>query len=231
MQRLWFQFITMTSHCLKNEWAQRERLFSPLLFALTFILLFWFALGELADELKLKLYAAQTFLAAMLALQISYLRMYEPDEDDDAFTMLRTLDVAPTAWFFSRYITVWGLSFLILIPTKFLAALFLGLPLEMVFSWFSLVTSLLALAGLAALGLLLATMTMRVEGRHILFPVIYFPLTVPVLLAAVNATLMHWQEGLSMETLLGSWLGLLLAFDVIYISLSWVLFGELVKPE
>jgi hypothetical protein len=66
-----------------------------------------------------------------------------------------------------------------------------------------------------------------------IYPLIYFPLTTPVLLAAMQASLLALDpETVSMSALWAgparSWAGLLLAFDVIYLTLGVLLYGELV---
>ena len=57
-----------------------------------------------------------------------------------------------------------------------------------------------------------------------LFPLLYFPLAIPVLLASVQATLIFLGGG---EQGASQWLGLLAGFDIIYFTLGLLLFGEL----
>ena len=60
-----------------------------------------------------------------------------------------------------------------------------------------------------------------------LLPLLLFPLLVPTLLAAVRATTLV-LTGDPMGQL-GSWVGLMTAFDVIYWSLCGMLFGRVVE--
>jgi heme exporter protein B len=74
-------------------------------------------------------------------------------------------------------------------------------------------------------------MMLRSNARQILYPLLYFPLTTPVLLAAVESSKALLIEQHSLGHLMSSWLGLLVISGIMYFTLSLLLFGELVKPE
>ncbi|MFN7640396.1 MAG: hypothetical protein ACK5PR_01455, partial [bacterium] len=139
--------------------------------------------------------------------------------------------ISPTAWFLSKYLVVITLGVLILMPTLLLANLFLNEGRDNLLDSSMMGIALIALLGLGALGVLLSTMMLRSNAKQILYPLIYFPLTTPVLLAAVESSRAHLVDGSSLEKLLSSWLGLLVIFGIMYFTLSLLLFGELVKPE
>ena len=84
---------------------------------------------------------------------------------------------------------------------------------------------------LASLGVLLSTMMLRSSAKQILYPLIYFPLTTPVLLSAAESARSILVDGKDLQYLLSSWLGLLMIFGIMYFTLCLLLFGELVKPE
>jgi len=81
----------------------------------------------------------------------------------------------------------------------------------------------LGAAGLAAPGTFYAAMTSQTRGAQLLLPLLLLPLAAPVLLAATRATALL-LTGDPMGQL-GSWLGLLAAFDVVFWSLGAALFG------
>ena len=216
---------------LQVEWSNAERLLSPLLFSGTMILLFAFAFGKVEAQFLPQLFIAATFLTAFLSLQIAFSRVLEPDMQDRVFDQIRTYPVSPGAWFLSKYTIVILLGTLILIPTLFLSNLFLNDSPNSFLSTQIVAVALLAVLSLGALGVLLSTMMLRSNAKQILYPLLYFPLTTPVLLSAVESTRALLGGGKDLNELMSSWLGLLMIFGIMYFTLSLLLFGELVKPE
>jgi heme exporter protein B len=72
-------------------------------------------------------------------------------------------------------------------------------------------------------------MMLKARGREVLFPLLYFPLAIPVLLAGSEAVLSFVENADSSPA--WQWIGLLAGFDVIFITLSALLYGELVSTE
>lgn len=133
--------------------------------------------------------------------------------------------------FLAKYVVVMTFSFMVLIATLSVSMFFyqdlfsLLRPLEV------LVVATIAMAGLAAVGILISAMMLQVESSQILYPILYFPLTTPVLLGAVQSSLELIEKQHSLGDILPSWLGLVIVFDIIYITLSVLLFSELVKAD
>jgi len=231
MKSYFHQLWAMLVQNIKVEWSNAERWISPLLFAITMLLLFSFAIGSLEADVIAKVFVAETFLTALLALQLSLARTLEPDTHDRVFELLRTYPIAPTAWFLSKYILVLMTGTLIVFPTILLSSFFHAESAVTLLYLPVFAVAFLVIASLGSLGLLLSTMTMRAGSRQILYPVLYFPLTVPVLLCAVESCKAIIISQQSIAELMGSWLGLLTIFGIIYLTLGLLLFSELVKPE
>lgn len=221
------QLLLITRQGLRAELADRERLVSPILFGITLLLLFSFAIGEVEPDLRRKIYVAETFLTTFFALQISFSRLFEPDRQDRVFDLMRSYPVSHTAWFLAKYLLILLLGILTLLPTMLFSAFLHHNDKDPLFSWAIVGIAMLALAGLSAVGLLLSAMTLKANSRQILYPLLYFPLTTPVLLAATSASLSY----LELKQWTGNvqtWASLLLAFDTIYFTLGLLLYGELV---
>jgi heme exporter protein B len=221
------QLAVLVGQGVRAELADKERLVSPVLFGMTMLILFSFAMGEPDPLLKRNFFVAQTFLTAFLALQLSFSRLFEPDRQDRVFDLMRTYPISSMAWFLSKYLLVLLLGAAILVPTILFSAFLYHSDKEPVLAWVVIGIALLALAGLSALGVLLSAMTLKANARQILYPLLYFPLTTPVLLAATNASLTYLEVGEVTENVT-TWACLLLAFDVIYFTLGLLLYGELV---
>ena len=231
MKRQLLQFRALLAQSIHAEWASAERWLSPLLFALTMLLLFSFAFGRVEPAFVPQLFVAATFLTAFFALQIAFSRVLEPDMQDRVFDQLRSYPIAPTAWFMSKYLLVLMIGLMILGPTLVLADLFINESTISFLSFPLFAIAACSLIALGALGVLLSTMMLRSNARQILYPLLYFPLTTPVLLAAVESSKALLIEQHSLSHLMSSWLGLLVISGIMYFTLSLLLFGELVKPE
>ncbi|MBC7661906.1 MAG: heme exporter protein CcmB [Chitinophagaceae bacterium] len=225
------QYRALLWQAVQVEWANAERWLSPLLFSGTMILLFVFTFGTVEPKFIPQLYIAATFLTAFFSLQISFSRVLEPDMQDRVFDQLRTYPISPSAWFLSKYTIVIALGVLILAPTLFLSDLFLNVSGKSLLNGSLAIIALMALLSLGALGVLLSTMMLRSNAKQILYPLIYFPLTIPVLLSAVESSHAILVDGKDLSYLMSSWLGLLVIFGIMYFTLCLLLFGELVKPE
>ncbi len=231
MKRTFIQFQSLLQHSLMVEKANPERWLSPLLFAITVLLLFAFAFGQVEPQFIPQLLTAATYLTVFFSLQIAFSRILEPDTQDRVFEQLRSYPLSPIAWFLSKYVLVFLLGTSILLPTLIFANLFLNEGGPSLLSVPIFVIAWVALFGLCALGVLLSTMMLRSQAKQILYPLLYFPLTAPVLIAAVEGSRAHMVSGASLQNLMSNWLGLLVISGIIYFTLSLLLFGELIKPE
>lgn len=226
-QKPLMQLVLLLRQGFSAELADKERLLSPVLFGVTMLVLFAFALGDVDPSLRIKVFVAQTFLTSFFALQVSFSRLFEPDRQDRVFDLIRTYPVSYTAWFLAKYLLLLLLGVLTLFPMLAISS-FLSLGArDGVVLWPIFAIALTSLAGLAAIGILLSAMTLKAAARQILYPLLYFPLTAPVLLAAVNASLVY-LENQKFTEVVQNWCYLLLLFDVIYFTLGLLLFAELV---
>jgi heme exporter protein B len=84
---------------------------------------------------------------------------------------------------------------------------------------------LLGTLGIASVGTLFSAMAASTQARELLLPILIFPLIVPVVIGAVRAT------GSLLITVSNEppWLGLIAAFDIIFLSLSMLMFEYVVE--
>jgi heme exporter protein B len=81
--------------------------------------------------------------------------------------------------------------------------------------------------GYIAVGTLLSTMSIQARTREILLPILLFPVIVPVLVAAVKATLMVLQGSALGD--ISIWMNILCAYDVIFLAIGWLVFDYIVQ--
>ncbi len=84
---------------------------------------------------------------------------------------------------------------------------------------------LLGTIGISAVGTLFSAMAAATRTRELLLPILIFPLIVPVVIAAVRAT----GSLLLASSNEPPWLGLIAAFDVIFLSVSMLTFEYVIE--
>ncbi len=90
-----------------------------------------------------------------------------------------------------------------------------------------LLVILLGSIGYVGVGTLLSAMSVQTRTRDILLPILLFPVVIPVLLAAVKAS-SGFLSGAEWEELLLP-LNLLIAYDVIFIAVAFMVFDNVVE--
>jgi heme exporter protein B len=78
--------------------------------------------------------------------------------------------------------------------------------------------------GLAGVGTLFAAIAAHTRAREVLLPLLLFPIQVPVILATVKSTGAAIRVPGVEASDIGQWLGLLVAFDALFLGLSVLLF-------
>ena len=81
--------------------------------------------------------------------------------------------------------------------------------------------------GFAAVGTILSAISVNTRAREILLPVLLFPISIPILLAAVKATSSLINEGTMVAA--QSWIKILIGFDIIFLVISSLLFEFVVE--
>ncbi|HKV84860.1 MAG TPA: heme exporter protein CcmB [Ktedonobacterales bacterium] len=84
---------------------------------------------------------------------------------------------------------------------------------------------LLGTLGVAAVGTLFSAVAANTRAREVLLPLLVFPLIVPVVIGAVKAS----QALVSPVPNDPPWIGLLIAFDVIFLSISAITFPYVIE--
>lgn len=190
---------------------------TTLLFAVTVVLMFSFGLvkeGRADSDVAAPILWIAIAFSGTLALG----RTFERERHNDT---LRALMLAPAdrpALYVGKLagiILLLGLVEVVLVP---LVGLFFGAP---VFAQ-ALPLSLLLMSGtlgFCAVGTLFAAMLVRARSRDVLLPVMLYPMTVPVMIAGVRGTSALFQSAPE-PAIAQFWLGLLLAFDVVFVILA-----------
>lgn len=206
------------------QWRGRVQMVAIFAFGAATLLLFSFAIGP--DSLALRQHAAGfLWLGLLLASTLSLADSFERETEEAALEGTLLSPASGRSLYYSKALANWlqlALLGAALVPV--MVVLYDAGTLRLLSL---LAVILLGTAGLSAPGTLYAGMTAQARGRQTLLPLLFFPLVVPILLAAVKATsLLILGDPMGQ---LRPWVTLLVAFDVIHWSLGGLLFGRVVE--
>lgn len=217
------QTATIARKDLRIEMRGRHAAGSVLPFAGTLLIAFGFAFGPGRDVLQ-RTAPGLLWMAVLFSSVLAARRAYQIETEDGALEGLLLASIDPAAIFLGKALAVIAqmlvLEAVILLLVVVLFDLSLGAPLAIVAA-FGLGT-----VGLAAVGSLFGIVAESARSREAVLPLLTLPLATPVLIAGVRATDLA-AAGRASEA--ASWLGLLAAFDVVFLSMGILLFGFLME--
>lgn len=209
---------------LRIEWRTRESLASMVVLGVLLVVIFSVALDPVpADAPRLApsvLWAAFVF-TGLLGVQ----RGFVLEREQDCLGGLLASPLDPAALYLGKLaanVVLLGITQALVVP---LVAIFLHADVGRALPSLLLVL-LLGNLGFAALATLFAAMTVRARAREVMLPVLLLPVVVPVLIAGVKATEAVLAGGLGAA---GGALGVLVAFDVIFVAAGILLFEQVIR--
>jgi heme exporter protein B len=198
---------------LLSELRGRHATVSTLFFAALVLLLFGFALGP--DSRRLTEAApGLLWLAIVFAGLLAVGRLHLVETEDAALEQLALYPVERRAIYAGKALA--GAGAMLALGGVLLPAVAILYGIDLSGAVLSLLaTLLLGAVGFAAVGTFYAGLTVRMRAREVMLPLLMLPVVAPLLLAAVQAT----SAALAGDPFgeLGSWLQLLLVFDLVMI--------------
>lgn len=219
----WSKVLTIAWKDALSEIRTREIIFSVLVFTLLVIVIFNFAFS--ANQQMIELVAPGilwvTFaFAGVLSLNRSFIMEKEQ-------ACLDGLMMCPV----SREVIYVG---------KMLASLLFMLVIEAIalpgfaflFNLAVLSPQLIAITvsttiGFVAVGTLFSALAVNTKAREMVLPILFFPITVPIIISAVQASKLAlagepWSE-------LSPWLQIIGTFDIIFLAVSFLVFAFIIE--
>ena len=220
MNQLW----TILAKDLRIEWRTKTRIFGLVCYAATLLLLFAFAVGP--DRQALQDHAsAYVWMSVVSVSTLLLAQSFQQEVESDALEGMLLIPVKPWAIFYGKAIanTLW-LLILALFTLPIAVVLFELNPGAAPVGFFAVL--FMGCSGIAAPGSLYSGLTARLSSQQLMLPVFLFPLVVPTVLAAVKATnLLCNGDPMGQAT---SWLGVLVALNLLYWSLCGFLFSKVI---
>jgi heme exporter protein B len=203
---------------IRVEFRARELLNTTFIFALVVIVLFSLAFDPTVAESRRfgpgLLWIALLFAGALM-LQPSFAR----EHANDTLDALCLSPVSPFAILLGKILAnliFLGACEVLLLP---IFAVFYNVPMAPVVGRLVLVLAL-GTFGLAVTGTVFSAIAAQARMRELLLPLLLFPVLVPLLLAAVEATAGLLSDTPELQT---TWIELLIGFDVMFFTVSWLL--------
>jgi heme exporter protein B len=217
------QAVAIAGKDLRIEVRGKHALGTLLPFAATLLVAFGFAFGPGRDVLE-RTAPGLLWMAVLFSAVMAARRSYQAESEDGALEGLLLAPVDKAAVFVGKAAAV-ALELLALVACVLLLVVVLfdlsiGTPLALAAAF------ALGAVGLAAVGGLFGVVAEAARTREAIFPMLVLPLVTPVLIAGVRATDLA-ATGRAGEA--ASWLGLLVAFDVVFVSVGVLVFGYLME--
>jgi len=223
--RLFSNTVVLLQKELQTEFHSRELLTTASVFILVVIVLFSFTFDPTGAESRQfgpgLLWLAFLFSASLM-LQPCFLK----ERTNDTLSALRLAVSDPFAIFLAKLCA--NTIFLLVTESLllFVFAVFYNVGVLSVFPQLALVFFLGSL-GIATTGTALSALSSQARMREVLLPLLLMPLLVPVLIPSTEATRALLEAD---HQLRWDWLGILIAFDVVFLTALW-LFGEYLLEE
>lgn len=208
---------------LSAELRSREMLSAMLVFSLLVLLIFNFAL-ELDVRTRETLTSGILWVTFAFAGTLGLNRSMAIEKDRGCLDGLLLAPVDRSAIYFGKML---GNLVFMLIVAAIVVPVFSLLYNVNLFDPGLILVILLGSFGYVVVGTLLASMAVQTRTRDLLLPILLFPVVLPVLIPAVKAS-----NGFLLGVDIGEimpWLNLLIAYDVIFLAVSFMVFDFVVE--
>ncbi len=210
---------------LRAEFRTKEMISSMLIFALLVVAIFAFAFDPTREEVRI-IFAGLIWVAFFFAGVLGLNRSFAGERLNDALHGLMLSPVDRSAIYFGKLLGTWAFMSVVEV---------IGLPVFIVMfnyapsgSWpLAIAAILLATLGFVAIGTFLAALTANTKASEVLLPVILFPVLIPVVIAAVEATRGVFG-GLPLADFV-TWFKVLAVYDAVFVAVPFLLFEYLLE--
>lgn len=209
---------------LKDEICTLDNLLSTVIFGIMSVVVFSFAF-QLTDLAVDQAFAAVLWVSIFFGSTLAVQRSFAREEANDAIGALLLAAGDRSSIFLAKLLT--NISVLVLFEIVIVPFLWVLLDVRAaqgVNIFLFAAAILFGSWGLAAVGTLINSITVQLPNARQLFPILLFPLLVPILIGSV----MCINAALNSESIHG-WLYLLICFDLVYTVVPLFLFDYILE--
>ncbi len=221
----WSKVFLIYQKDLKEEIRTFSHLLGTVVFGVMLVFIFSYAL-HLVDLDTDSVFPAVLWVSVYFSATLSLQRGFAKEDENGALDALLLASGDRGALFFAKFfcsLTVLLIFEAVVIP---LFWIFLGVGGHDVHIGLFLASLFLTSWGLAAIGTMLNGMTVQLPGARLLFPILMFPLLMPLLIGGILCS----QGAIlgNVQHVMG-WIYLLLAFDLLFTIVPLMLFDYVLE--
>lgn len=206
-----------------SETRTKEIISSVLVFAILVIVIFNFAFSG-SQQTMISLTPGMLWVTFAFAGVLSLNRAFIQEKEDNCLEGLMVCPVSRETIYLGKMLG--SLFFLLLVEAVVLPVFALLFNVNVISLPLITITVLTTL-GFVAVGTLFSALAVNTKAREMVLPILFFPIVTPLIISAVSASgLALGSESWSSIT---SWLGIIAAFDVIFLVVSYLLFPFIIE--
>jgi heme exporter protein B len=223
MRELLFTVFTIFWKDILSGLRTKEVITSVLVFALLVLVVFNFAFEPEAGTRE-SVAPGILWVALVFTGVLGLNRTYAAEKDN---ACLEGLMLCPV----ERHVIYWGklassFTFMLIVAAVITPVFLVLFNLPLLVPRLALVI-VLATLGFTSVGSLFSALATGTRTRDMLLPILFLPITVPLIIAAVEATAVVLQGGSWGD--MSTWLQVMVAFDVIFLVVSTLVFEFVVE--
>lgn len=210
---------------LTSERRSKAGLNAVIMLGVLVLMLFGFALGPNTAALRSAASGA-LWLAILFAGVLAFNRSYQLELESGAFDALLLYPGSRRALFAGKLFA--NIVFVLLFEAIVVPVALVLLQVPLPASWLAqLAVIVLGTVGFVVLGTFYAAMSSRSRSREVMLPILLFPMMIPVLLGAVQASSALLAGDPMNEA--GAWVRLLMVFDLIFVVATFLGFEFVIE--
>jgi heme exporter protein B len=216
--------VTLTKD-LRMEWRSKDAINSMLFFALLVVVIFSFSFNPTAEESR-QIAGGLIWVAFLFAAVVALNQTWARELRNQVLDAYRVSPAPANALFLAKALG----NFVFVAVLEALMT-----PLFVVFyslralgpAWQLIPVAILGTWALVVNGTFFAAMSIRTRSREIMLPLLLFPISIPALLAMVEAT----SSILTGEASAKFWIVLLAVYDLVFTTVCLLLFESILQAE
>lgn len=211
---------------LAAEMRTKEIFLAMFVFAVLTLVIFIFSI-DLRVVNKIDVAPAALWVALIFSGTIGLNRSFSHEMENDCISGIMLSPVDRSSIYIGK--TLGNLAFMLTMEAMILPLFVLFFNLDLSFSLFMqlLLVIFLGTLGFVSLGTLLSAVSVRLKAREILLPILLCTLVIPIIIGSVKVTAVILDGGDLSEA--AGWLKLIGAFDIIFITASFMIFEYLIQ--
>lgn len=219
------QIRTLVRKDLTSELRTKEMLSSMLIFSFLTTVVFNFAFDPDTETVK-RIFPGIIWVAFCFAGILGLNRSFLSEKNNDCIMGLMLCTPDRGIIYLGKMLS--NLIFMYIMEAITLPILFVLFDYRLKGSlWLLFLIVILGTWGFIAIGTFLAALAVNARNSEMLLPIVLFPLVIPLLIAAVQASGGILSGGSWLEW--SNWLKIMVGFDVIFTVVPWLMFDYLLE--